>query len=238
MRACWCAPLRISWSAGVSSKSIIACPYRREAKTVELNADRAFQHRYRARVAIPHLDRVIAQVAVASQHLHALIGDPHRLLAVVCVCELRLLGGVAALLENRGRLPGHPSHRVSFDAHVGQSKCYDLFLRERRAVHHALLEIGNDEFHYPATDASHDRRERGAPRIEDALNIGSDGLAEPRTCTQLDIFETDGPGLQRAESDAGCLLADANAFAVAIDDKCVECVLASRDHEEVAALCG
>src|SRR6266851_8897152 len=33
---------------------------------VRLNSDRAFQHRNRARVAIPHLDRVIAEKAVAT----------------------------------------------------------------------------------------------------------------------------------------------------------------------------
>src|SRR5689334_8470193 len=72
---------------------------------VRSNSDRAFEHRNGARVAIPHLDRVIAEKAVPAEHLHAFVRNPHRLLAGVGVCELRLPGCVAALLENRGGLP-------------------------------------------------------------------------------------------------------------------------------------
>src|ERR1700693_5881287 len=114
MSACSCAAARTFLSASVSSKSIILYSF----FCRDLDADRAFHYRNAARVAIPHLDRVIAQVSMAAEHLDAFISDPHRLLAVVGVRELRLPGRVAALLENRGRLPRHPSHRVGFDPHI------------------------------------------------------------------------------------------------------------------------
>ena len=59
---------RTSRSFLVSSKSIMG-----------FSSDRhgAFEHAERARVAVPHLDRVLADEAVAAEHLDAVVGDPH-----------------------------------------------------------------------------------------------------------------------------------------------------------------
>jgi len=90
----------------------------------------------------------IAQVAMPAEHLDALIGNPHRILCAVGVRKLRLTRRVAALLENRRRFPRHPAHRIGFDPHIGEAERDRLLLRERIAMHHALLGVGHHEFHH------------------------------------------------------------------------------------------
>src|SRR5438046_2283897 len=83
-----------------------------------LESERAFEHTERARVAVPHLDGVLADEAVPAEHLNTLVGHPHALRGRVGARVVTRLQRVVSLLELARGLPAEPAHRLGLDVHL------------------------------------------------------------------------------------------------------------------------
>ena len=71
-----------------------------------------------AGVAQEQLDQVVADVAVAAEHLERVVGDLEHLVGGVLPGEVGLARGRLALVEAPGGLPGEQPHGVDLDRHV------------------------------------------------------------------------------------------------------------------------
>src|SRR5579883_1494585 len=89
----------------------------------------AVERREAPRVAQPELDRVVADVAVAAQDLHRVVGDLERRARRVVLREHRFPRRREAAVDPPGSLPGKQPHGVDLDRHVGELKRDRLLLR-------------------------------------------------------------------------------------------------------------
>src|SRR4051794_12212156 len=82
----------------------------------------AFERPEGARIAVPHLDRMGTDKAVAAESLQRFVDDRHGLLARVRESELGMPRRLLARLDGPGRAPRHPPHRLDRHVHVDQAK--------------------------------------------------------------------------------------------------------------------
>src|SRR5207253_7448132 len=94
-----------------------------------------------ARVAQPELHRMLADVAVAAEDLHGVVGDVQGRLAGVLLHEDGLARRRTAGIELPGGLPGEEPHRVDLDRHVGELEGDRLLLRDGDAEGAPLLGV-------------------------------------------------------------------------------------------------
>src|SRR5260370_10019215 len=84
-----------------------------------LDAANTLEDRKRSGVAVPHLDRMGSDEAMAAKVLDAFVGDRHRLRRGIGVGELRRPACWPLALPFRGRPPAHPARTLDLDMHVG-----------------------------------------------------------------------------------------------------------------------
>src|ERR1700733_514021 len=104
--ACSRASARISRSLSVKAKLII----RRFLSG--LRADQSVEHGQRSGISVPHLQRQVAEVAVAAENLHALVGDDEPMVGAVALRQPRVAGRRLRLVEFRRGSERHPTHRL------------------------------------------------------------------------------------------------------------------------------
>src|SRR5579884_2628100 len=119
--------------ASDSSKSIMFVAPSSDGEAVE--------RRKAPRVAQPELDRMVADVAVAAQDLHRIVGDLERRARRVVLREHRFPCRRQAAVDPPGGLPGEQAHGVDLDRHVGELEGDRLLLRDRLPERAPLLRV-------------------------------------------------------------------------------------------------
>src|SRR5215211_9496323 len=129
----------------------------------------ALEERVDLRVAVPLFDREVADVAVATEDLNGLLGDPHRDLA-----RLELAHRAFAVLEpllrraHPRRPPYEQARGVDLHLHVGELEGDALVLDDLAAERFALLGVVEGELVGGAGDAESLRADDRPGRLERA----------------------------------------------------------------------
>src|SRR5271163_2398043 len=190
--ACARASLSISRSLSVNAKLIIGRSLSR--------ADQSVEDGQGSGVAVPHLQRQIADEAVAAENLHALVGDAEPVVGAVTLSEPRAAGRRPGLAELGGGSQRHPAHRLGRDMHVRQFEGDALFLRDRLAVHDALFGVGQGIVEHSARKTTEDCAERDARQVDDPLHVGAFAFPEPSAVGDEYVLESDIRHLERAQA--------------------------------------
>src|SRR5690242_2142034 len=129
----------------------------------------AFEDRVDLRVAVPPLDRELADVAVAAEDLDRLLGGPYRDLTGLELAH-RALAGLERLAVARhpARAPHEHARRVDLHAHVGELERDPLLLDDRRAERDARLRVVERVLVGRARDAERLRADQRAAGFERA----------------------------------------------------------------------
>src|SRR5262245_56555943 len=137
MSACsrWASRAALSYSERVKSIMAVGSLQRRHG----------VEHRDRAGVPVPHLDRVVADESMAAEDLEAVVRELRDLALRVDLRERGLLARIEAVLEIARGLPDQPAHRVGLDLHVGEPERDRLLLRDRLSERFALLRVRDRE---------------------------------------------------------------------------------------------
>src|ERR1700722_8485527 len=134
--ACSRASARISRSLSVKAKLIIG------RSLSGSRADQSVEHGQRSGVAVPHLQRQIADVAVSTENLHAPIGDDEPVISAVALRQPRVASRRLRLVEFRRGPQHHPAHRLDSDMHVREFEGDALLFGDRLFMHDAFFRVG------------------------------------------------------------------------------------------------
>ena len=121
-------------------------------------------------VAVPPLHRVLLDVAVAAEQLHAVEADPHPLVGAELARERDLAGEVLAGGRAGGGLPGDQPHRLQLDRDVGDHERDRLPVGDRLAERLALLDVRRHVVEHGLAGADRERAPR-EPREPHALGV-------------------------------------------------------------------
>ena len=152
-------------------------------------------------VAVPPLDRVLLDEAVAAEQLDAVEADLHALLGAEPAGQRDLAGEVLARGSRAaGGLPGQQPHGLQLDRDVGDHEGHRLAVGDRLAERLALVDVGGDVVEDGLAGADRQRAPREA-REAYALAVGlAVGVAEQRV--RPDAYVGRGAGA-RARPRAG-----------------------------------
>src|SRR5262245_25472545 len=136
-----------------------------------LNRDAAFENAHRPQVAVPELDHVLADEAVATEQLHAVGADLHALVGRLQPRQVRLALERQALLGARCRAVRQEAQAVELDGDVGDHERDRLAVRDRLAEGHAVVAISDHVVEHGLRHAGGQRCAADAAQVDQALQV-------------------------------------------------------------------
>ena len=139
----------------------------------------------RSEVAVPPLDRVLLDEAVAAEQLHAVVADLHAALGAQPAGQRDLAGEALALRGAGGGAVGHQPHAVQLDADVGDHERHALPVADRLAERLPLVDVGDHVVEHRLGGAQR-QRAPGQPGQPHALGVVL-GAAQRRQVADPDV---------------------------------------------------
>ena len=161
---------------------------------------------------------MLADVAVASEHLHGVVGDGERRLAHVMLQQCSLAGRRLAGVDLPRRLPGEEAHRVDLDRHVRELERDRLLLRDRDTEGTALLGVVARVLECGARDPDGESADRHAARVHERLEVRI-VAAEARRRRDAHVLELHPMGGERLDAHVLLALPDRDPARTALDDE-------------------
>ena len=191
----------------------------------------AFHQADRSQVAIPAFDRVLLDVPVAAEQLHAVAADLHAVLGAQLPGQRRLAGEGSALLGAARRPVGGKPHAFEFDADVGHHEGDGLPMADRFAECHPVVDVGDHVVENGLRGADGQRAPADA-RESDAVGVGG-GVAEQGAARQGHAGQVDSPH-RRGAQPHGRVGLDGDARRAGFEQEhCRAPIEVRRDHEQL-----
>src|SRR3954465_14223633 len=158
-----------------------------------LDEQGALHHARCSEVAVPALDRVLLDEAVAAEQLYSLGADLHALARAEAPRQCRLSGEVLAAVGATRRPVGDEAHPVGLYADVGDGEGDALAVGDRFAEGTALVDV-RDHVVEDRLRGSDRERGPGDARAIDALDVVlAAAVAEDRGAGDADALEHEAP---------------------------------------------